>query len=74
MSFMYYVVRMHELHDRYVGKIFVRTPFKTRNEKLFETFHRINRREAEDIIQEFAKGRKLSITVRLALSRQLHEI
>jgi len=51
-----FVVRLHDMHNKYVGKVFVRTPFKTRNEKLFETFHKINRRDAEDLVLEFEKG------------------
>ncbi|XP_076810674.1 sodium/hydrogen exchanger 3-like isoform X2 [Clavelina lepadiformis] len=52
----YWMAKLHELNTKYLAKIFTRDPYKSRNEELLETFHRINKRDAEEIVQEIEKG------------------
>ena len=49
--------KLQEHHVRYVEKIFVRKPHKSRNDKLLETFHRMNKRDAADLIFEIERGK-----------------
>ena len=48
--------RLNEINVKYVAKLFIRTPYKNRNAELWETFHRINQRDAEVLVEEFEKG------------------
>ena len=52
----FFFCRLNDLHYKYVAQYFTRGQLKSRDEKIFETFHRINRRDAEELVTEIEKG------------------
>ena len=48
--------RLYDFNTKYVAKFFTRAKFKVRDVELLETFHRINKRDAEVLVEEFEKG------------------
>lgn len=64
--------RLHDINVKYVAKIFTRTPYKTRNQELLETFHRINKRDAQVLVEEFEKGKSLLVVCEGGLCRECY--
>nr|XP_039256170.1 sodium/hydrogen exchanger 3-like isoform X3 [Styela clava] len=52
----YWTQRLTRLNTDYLMKWFVREPYKTHDQVILETFHRINKREAHDMLLEIERG------------------
>nr|XP_018666770.1 sodium/hydrogen exchanger 3-like isoform X2 [Ciona intestinalis] len=52
----YWMQRLQKFNTEYLMRWFVRDPYLSRDHELLDTFHRINKRDAEDLVEEFERG------------------